>query len=66
MDPAKNNNWNPSTWQDGVIDPEWKPDSAFDANKDVLAGSRSSFGSTIVDTKWEPQDGFKKDDSFFD
>jgi hypothetical protein len=60
MDPHKNNNFAPAKWADGVIDPEWRAESAFDADKDVLAGNRSSFRGDIVDSSWQPVDGFAK------
>ncbi len=66
MDPAKNNNFAPSAWAGAVIDPEWKPKSAFDARRDVLAGGRAPFAPSIVDSGWVPQDGFGKDESFWD
>ena len=59
MDPEKQNNFRPSTWQESPIDPTWKPTSAFDKNKDVMAGSRSTWQKTTIDSSWTPTDGFK-------
>lgn len=61
MDPETQNNWAPSTWAKDIVDTRWEPTSAFDANKDVLADSRSTWKTSIIDSSWEPTDGFKKD-----
>ncbi|MDH3626743.1 MAG: hypothetical protein OES25_03710 [Acidobacteriota bacterium] len=58
MDPHTQNNFNPSTWSQSPIDPTWEPTSAFDANKDVLAKSRSKFRPSIIDSTWTPTDAF--------
>lgn len=60
MDPVKNNNFAPSKWTRSVIEYDWKPVSAFDAQKQVLAGSQSTFRDSIIDTTWHPSDGFEK------
>ncbi len=60
MDPETQNNWNPVTWAKSSIDPNWAPTSAYDANKDVLADSRSTWQKPSIDSTWVPTDGFKK------
>jgi len=59
MDPSQHNP-NPARWAKAPVDSNWEPESAFDANKDVMAGSRSSFSKSIVDSSWQPTDGFAK------
>ena len=56
-DPRRNE-FAPSTWSEGVVDPTWTRKSAFDADEDVLAASRSSFQKGVVDSTWTPSDGF--------
>ena len=63
-DPTKNNNWAPSKWADDIIDSNWEPESAFDADKDVLASGKSTFSDSIIDNSWQPEDGFKKNDAW--
>jgi hypothetical protein len=58
MDPHTQNNFAPSTWSKGPIDPEWKPQSAWDTNEDVLASGRSEWRQGIIDPSWKPTDGF--------
>jgi hypothetical protein len=66
MDPHEQNNFNPSEWAKGPVDPNWTPESAFDANKDVMESSRSEFQEGVVDNSWEPTDGFqKRNDDFW-
>lgn len=60
MDPSQARG-NPSTWSKGPVDSSWHPESAFDSEKDVLAGSKSTFQKSIVDSSWKPKDGFAKD-----
>jgi hypothetical protein len=55
----------PSRFQPGVVDPNWHPESAFDAQDDVMAGSRSTFQKSIIDSTWHPTDGFKKKNMSF-
>jgi hypothetical protein len=59
MDPVKQNNFAPSSWSKGVIDPNWQPTSGFDAQNDVLKDSRSTWAKSVIDSSWEPTDGFK-------
>ena len=57
MDPETQNNWAPSTWAKGPIDPTWTPESAF-PDDDVLEDSRSTWQNGVVDSTWTPTDGF--------
>jgi hypothetical protein len=53
----------PSKFRKSVIDPEWRPQSAF-SGEDVLAASRSTFRESVIDPTWQAQNGFshqKKD-----
>lgn len=59
-DPIQNNNFAPSHWFKDVVDSTWEPQSAFDAKKDVLSRSRSTFRPSLMSNDWQPQDGFKK------
>ncbi len=61
MDPVKNNNFAPSKWSRSVVESDWKPVSAFDAEEQVLAHSKSTFRDSIIDSTWHPTDGFEKD-----
>jgi hypothetical protein len=63
-DPTKNNNWAPSRWAGDIVESKWAPESAFDANKDVLASGKSTFSDSIVDNSWQPEDGFKQKDAW--
>lgn len=60
MDPEKQNNFNPSTWSKGPVDPSWQPESSWAPGEGALASSRSSWQSGVVDPSWTPTDGFKK------
>lgn len=60
MDPTTQNNFAPSTWAKGPIDPTWKPQDAFAGGGDVLDGGRSTWQQGPVDTSWQPQDGFAR------
>jgi len=51
-------NFAPSTWAKAPIDSEWHPTSAFDPNKNVLAGGASTWQKGVVDSSWTPTDGF--------
>jgi hypothetical protein len=55
---VKQNNFAPSKWAASVIDPTWQPESAFDANEDVLADSRSTWQKGVIDSSWTPTDAF--------
>ena len=59
-DPTENNNWAPSEWAQSSIDPEWKPESAFDPGADVLEEGRATFQQGSIDNSWTPTDGFAK------
>jgi hypothetical protein len=59
MDPRTQNNWAPSTWSKGPIDPSWEPESAWD-DEDVLEDSRSTWSESIIDNSWKPKDGFSR------
>lgn len=48
----------PSRWPQNAVDTTWVPTSAFDLEKDVLAGSRSTWSKSAVDTTWVPTWGF--------
>jgi hypothetical protein len=48
----------PAEFRDSIIDPTWHPESAFDPNKDVLAGSRSTFQESVIDPTWQPESAF--------
>jgi hypothetical protein len=58
MDPA-NNDFAPSTWSSSPVDSSWRPQSAFDADRDVLASGRSSWQQGVIDNSWTPTDGFR-------
>ena len=51
----------PTRWSKDVIDPTWVPTSAYDPDKDVLAGSRSTWSKSAVDTTWMPKSVFDLD-----
>jgi len=44
-------------WTKDIIDPTWMPTSAFDPEKDVLAGSRATWSKSAIDTTWTPTSG---------
>jgi hypothetical protein len=58
MDSDRRNNFNPARWVEDPVEHDWVPVSAFDAAKDVLAGSRSRWPKSIVEPAWTPADGF--------
>jgi hypothetical protein len=60
MDPETQNNFAPSKWAEDIVDHDWEPESAFDADEDVLAGSRSTFQQGVIDSSWAPTDGFAR------
>jgi hypothetical protein len=57
---TSNNDFAPSTWSRSPVDPDWEPDSAFDAREDVLAAGKSNWQKSIVDPTWKPEDGFRR------
>ncbi len=59
MDPKTQNNWAPSTWAKGPIDPTWRPEPAFPEG-DALEGGRSTWQQGPVDSTWTPTDGFAR------
>jgi hypothetical protein len=51
----------PTRWSKDAVDTTWVPTSAFDPDKDVLAGSRATWSKSAVDTTWTPQSVFDLD-----
>ena len=51
----------PTQWSKDAVDTSWMPTSAFDPDKDVLAGSRATWSKSAVDTTWTPKSVFDLD-----
>ena len=51
-------NFNPSTWIESPVDPDWEPTPAFDPKEDTLAQSRSTWTESAFDPSWAPVDAF--------
>ena len=51
----------PTRWSKDAVDTSWMPTSAFDPDKDVLAGSRATWSKSAVDTTWTPKSAFDFD-----
>jgi hypothetical protein len=59
MDPDRQNNFAPATWQKDLIESVWRPKSAWEANADVLAPGRTAWRRSIIDASWTPTEGFR-------
>jgi hypothetical protein len=51
----------PARFRPNIIDPTWKPESAF-SDEDVLASSRSTWRDSVIDPNWRPQSAFDNRD----
>ncbi len=49
-------------FQKDIIDPTWRPKSAWDADEDVLAASRSTWSKDIIDPSWQPKSAWDADE----
>jgi len=59
MDPDEAN-FNPSTFQKPLRDPNWRPTPAWDPSEDVLEDGRTKWREPPRDSSWRPTDGFNK------
>lgn len=57
LDPTQND-FNPASWAQNVVRPDWQPVSAFDGRKDVLSPGRSTWRRNLIGSAWVPVDGF--------
>lgn len=51
----------PAQFQKNIIDPAWRPESAWDEGEDVLAASRSTWAEDIIDPGWQPESAWDAD-----
>jgi hypothetical protein len=51
----------PTRWSTNAVDTAWVPTSAYDPDKDVLAGSRSTWSKNAVDTTVVPKSAYDLD-----
>jgi hypothetical protein len=56
------NNWAPSEWSKGTVDPTWEPETVYGKDTDQLKNHESEFKESIIDNEWRPTDSFKKQD----
>jgi hypothetical protein len=52
----------PARFQKNIIDPTWRPESAWDEGEDVLAASRSTWAEDIIDPGWQPESAWDADE----
>jgi len=65
FDTERQNNFDPSRWAEGPVDPGWIPRSAYEAERDVFAGSRARWSPSVLDPEWVPRDGFERRNQSF-
>ena len=52
----------PSRFQKSNVNHDWKPESAWDEDEDVLEASRSTWQKSPIDSEWKPESAWDKDE----
>ena len=52
----------PSRFQKSNVNHDWKPESAWDEDEDVLEASRSTWQESPIDPEWKPESAWDEDE----